>query len=78
MSGLIVRATSVDPVKTTPAMSRCAVSAAPIVPSPGTNCSAEAGTPDSCNSRIASAAISGVCSAGFATTVLPAASAAVT
>ena len=34
--------------------------------------------PASCNSRTASAAISGVCSAGFATTALPAISAAVT
>ena len=49
-----------------------------MLPSPGTRCSADAGTPASCNSRTASAAISGVCSAGFATTALPAISAAVT
>ena len=40
--------------------------------------SASAGTPASCRRRTASAAISGVSSAGFATTALPAASAAAT
>ena len=47
-------------------------------PSPGSRCSASAGTPASCSSRTAVAAISGVCSAGLAMTALPAASAAVT
>ena len=75
---LIDRATSVDPVKTTPAISGCATSAAPILPSPGTRCSAEGGTPASCSRRTAAAAIRGVCSAGLATTALPAISAAVT
>ncbi len=51
------------------------ISMAPTLPSPGTRCSALAGTPASCSSRTASEAMSGVCSAGLATTVLPAASA---
>ncbi len=75
---LIVRATSVEPVKTTPAISGCATSTPPIRPSPATRCSADAGTPASCSRRMAAAAISGVCSAGFATTALPAIKAAVT
>ena len=75
---LMARATSVEPVNTTPAISGCAVNTAPIAPSPGTTCSAEAGTPASCSSLIASVAINGVCSAGLATTALPAISAAVT
>ena len=70
--------TSVEPVKATPATRGSATSAAPTLPSPGTRCSALAGTPAWCSRRTASAAISGVCSAGFATTALPAASAAVT
>ena len=45
---------------------------------PATRCRADAGTPASCSSLTASAAISGVCSAGFAATALPAISAAVT
>ena len=53
-----------------------ATSAAPIRPSPGRKHSASAGTPAWCNSWMACAATSGVCSAGLATTVLPAASAA--
>ncbi len=56
----------------------CAVSSAPTLPSPGTRCSALAGTPAACRSFTASEAISGVCSAGLATTALPAASAAAT
>ena len=75
---LIVRATSVEPVKTTPATSGCATSMPPIRPSPATRCRADAGTPASCSSLMASAAISGVCSAGFATTALPAIKAAAT
>ena len=74
---LISRATSVEPVKATPATRGSATSAAPTLPSPGTRCSADrrdagrmhqAGPPR--------AAISGVCSAGLATTQLPATSAA--
>src|SRR5712691_2437704 len=74
---LIERATSVEPVKATPATLASATSAAPTLPSPGTRCSAVGGMPASCNRRVASAAIRGVCSAGFATTVLPARSAAI-
>ena len=72
------RATSVDPVKATPATLAWPVSRPPTLPSPGTRCSASAGTPAKCSSFTASKAISGVCSAGLATTLLPAASAAVT
>ena len=73
------RATSVEPVKITPAMRGSATSGAPTVsPRPGRNCSAATGTPARCKSRTASCAISGVCSAGFASTGLPAASAAAT
>ena len=75
---LIFCATSVEPVKTTPAIRGSATRAAPTAPSPGTNWSAEAGTPAGCRSLTASKAISGVCSAGLATTLLPAASAAAT
>src|SRR6267154_1390365 len=42
---LIRRATSVEPVKTTPATRASAVSAAPTLPSPSTRCSAEGSTP---------------------------------
>ena len=75
---LMARPTSVEPVKQTPAYARSATSAAPTLPSPGTSASAPAGMPASCRMRTASAAISGVCSAGLATTLLPAASAALT
>ena len=54
-------------------MPGAAVSGAPTAgPSPGRNCSAAAGTPAARISATARAAISGVCSAGFATTALPA------
>ncbi len=56
-----------------------ATSAAPTVsPSPVSSCSAARGTPARWNSCTATAAISGVCSAGLASTGLPAASAALT
>ena len=73
---LIDRATSVEPVKTTPATSLCATRRAPILPSPVTNCSAVAGIPASRKMRTAAAPTSGACSAGLATTLLPAISAA--
>jgi hypothetical protein len=70
----MICATSVEPVKQTPAISGDRVSAAPTVaPSPGRNWSAAGGTPASCRSATVRAAISGVCSAGFAMTALPAA-----
>ena len=76
---LIARAVSYEPVNTTPATSGCRTSGAPTAsPVPGTSCSTSRGTPASCSSATARAAISGVCSAGFATTALPAISAAVT
>ncbi len=69
--------TAVDPVKATPATRASATSRAPIVsPEPGINASASGGTPAASSVRIACAAISVVCSAGLATTALPAASAA--
>ena len=71
------RATSPEPVKQTPAMRGSAVSGAPTSgPSPGRSCSTSAGTPASCSSAVALAAISGVCSAGLAMTALPVTSAA--
>ncbi len=73
---LISRATSVEPVKATPATAGCWTSAAPTRPSPTASCSASCGTPAAWNSRTASAAIRGVCSAGLAMTALPATSAA--
>ena len=73
------RATSVDPVNSTPCTRPSATRAAPTVsPRPGSNCSAPRGTPAACNARTAAAATSGVCSAGLASTTLPAASAAAT
>ncbi len=73
------RATSVEPVKSTPCTRASATSAAPTVsPRPGSSCSAPRGTPASCSAATAAAATSGVCSAGFASTTLPAASAAAT
>ena len=75
----ITRATSVDPVNNTPRVRGSATSAAPTVsPFPGRSCTTSSGTPARCSSRTASAAISGVCSAGLASTGFPAASAALT
>ena len=52
------------------------ISAAPTVsPRPGRRCSTSGGTPASCRCFTARKAVSGVCSAGLATTALPAASA---
>ena len=76
---LISAATSVEPVNITPRTRASATSAAPTVsPRPGSSCSTAAGMPASCSRRTAKAAISGVCSAGLASTGLPAASAAAT
>ncbi len=73
------RATAVEPVKSTPRTRASATSAAPTVsPAPGRNCSAAPGTPARCSRRTACAATSGVCAAGLASTVQPAASAAAT
>ena len=74
-----MRATSVEPVNITPIVLASSTSAAPTVsPRPGNSCNAPRGTPASHSVRTASAAISAVCSAGLASTVLPAASAAAT
>ena len=74
----IPRATGVEPVNTTPWTRESATSAAPTSPAPGMSWSASRGTPASCMTRTASAAMSGVSSAGLAITELPAASAAAT
>ena len=74
----MIQPTAVEPVKATPATSECATKAAPTVPSPGTRCSAVGGMPARWNKSTAAAAINGVCSAGLAMTVFPAASAAIT
>ena len=72
-------ATSVEPVNITPRTRSSPTRRAPTVsPRPGSSCTAPAGTPASSRIRTACAAISGVCSAGLASTVLPAASAAQT
>ncbi len=62
----------------TPRVRASPTSAAPTSPAPGSNCTAPGGTPASRNMPTARLAISGVSSAGLASTVLPAASAAAT
>ena len=72
-------AVSSEPVNATPATRGSAASGAPIAsPVPKTPIAAPAGTPAACKTARARCATSGVCSAGFATTALPAASAAAT
>ena len=72
---LIMRAVSVEPVKTTPASSGCAVSVPPTtLPEPGASWTTSLGMPAWCISSTARAPISGVCPAGLAMTALPAAS----
>ena len=73
------RATSVEPVNTTPFTRGSSTNAAPTLsPRPGSNCSAPAGTPALSKARTATAATSGVCSAGLTSTTLLAANAAAT
>ncbi len=72
---LMRRATSVEPVKATPATRLSAVSRRRPCRRPAPDAARFAGTPAWCSSFTASYAMSGVCSAGFATTALPAASA---
>ncbi len=75
----IARPVSVDPVKATLATSSWATSAAPASrPKPGTTFSTPGGTPASSASSPSRSALSGVCSAGFSTAVLPQASAGAT
>ena len=69
---------SLEPVKTTPATRGSLTRAAPTAPVPGKRCSTLPGTPASCSSLTARKAVIGVCSAGLASTGLPAASAAAT
>ena len=72
-------AVSVEPVNATPATLGSATMRAPTsAPGPGSRCRTSPGTPACCSSATARAAISGVCSAGLASTALPAASAAAT
>ena len=71
-------AVSVEPVNATPPTRGSEVNTAPTSPAPRINCKAARGTPASRKSDTARWAISGVCSAGFAKTALPAAKAALT
>ena len=76
---LMILATWVEPVNTTPATPGAATSAAPrVAPGPCASCKAPSGTPAACSSFTASRATPGVCSAGLATTALPVLSAAAT
>ena len=71
------RATSVEPVNITPCDPRVADQRrADRLAGPGSSCSTARGTPACQRRRTISAAISGVCSAGLASTGLPATSAA--
>ena len=73
------RPTSVEPVNATRRTSGWLTSASPISePRPVTTLSTPSGTPASANIRATSSVASGVVAAGFATTVLPAASAGAT
>ena len=76
---LIARAVSVEPVKATPAISGCdGQRRADLAVARARAGRSSLGMPASCISSIASAPISGVCSAGLAMAALPAASAAAT
>ena len=71
----IARPTSVEPVKAILSTPPWAASAAPVAPSPVTMLTTPAGKPASTQISAKASAVSGVYSAGFSTTVLPAASA---
>ena len=71
----IARPTSVEPVKAILSTSSWATSAAPVAPSPVTMLTTPGGSPTSTQISAKASAVSGVNSAGFSTTVLPAASA---
>ncbi|MNV63015.1 hypothetical protein D3C71_1555910 [compost metagenome] len=74
-----MRATSVEPVNSTPCTRASPTRVAPTVsPAPGSNCTTAGGMPACHRRRTACAATSGVCSAGLASTGLPAARAAPT
>ena len=62
------------PVKNTPS-TRCRVNAVPTAPAPIRHCSASAGTPLACSSRVMCRPLSVACSEGLYSTVLPVSSA---
>ena len=67
--------TSVEPVNPTTSMSGCRPMASPTAGPPVTTLSTPSGRPASCASSAKRSAESEVCSSGFSTTLLPAASA---
>ena len=72
----ISRPTAVDPVNATPATPGCSVIPAPAVsPNPVRMFTTPGGSPASSSSRPSQTLVSGVCSAGLSTQVLPQASA---
>ena len=71
----MMRPTSVEPVKAILSTSGCSTISAPVAPSPVTMLTTPGGNPASWQSSAKASAVSGVYSAGFSTTVLPAASA---
>ena len=71
----ISRPTPVDPVKATLSTSGCRTMAAPVAPAPVTMLTTPGGRSACCRISAKISADSGVVSAGFSTTVLPAASA---
>src|SRR5271170_7254089 len=71
----ILRPTSVEPVKAILSTSGCSTMNAPVDPSPVTILTTPGGRPTSAQISAKASAESGVYSAGFSTTVLPAASA---
>ena len=71
----MMRPTSVEPVKAILSTSGCSTIAAPVSPSPVTMLTTPGGRPASTQISANGSAVSGVNSAGFSTTVLPAASA---
>ena len=71
----ISRPTAVEPVNAILSTSGWSTSAAPVSPSPVTTLSTPSGMPASSASSPRRSAVSGVCSAGLSTIVLPAASA---
>ncbi len=71
----MMRPTSVEPVKAILSMSLCSTISAPVAPSPVTMLTTPGGSPASMHTSAKASAVSGVNSAGFSTTVFPAASA---
>ena len=71
----MMRPTSVEPVKAILSTCGCSTSAAPVAPSPVTMLTTPGGRPASRQISAKASAVKGVNSAGFSTTVLPAASA---